>query len=338
MFIAHHLRGRFIMILSVNNKQQHQLKGAYIFCALRLRLQFIMAFALIRFSHVVGAFVFAVTLFQSFILSNGVVAAATTYTTEEAGNRIHEGSSMVLRSHIRTGKFNTAVGDNSSDTVAPIKYAEQRNDQYRYNSHSHRRLGYFDDRCEKIVNSTLENIFTRQDCECEPNIFPPTMTVKCQRTNTTICLIPSTEILCGIPGITITFNIWNVIVGGLPIIAEICFYDLSVFDFTVPNIINPFCVGIFGRTPGSIPLMNLFNAIFGIVSASSSKETTSTTSITANDDTATLGPCIAKLGDDECQSCEICNPLRGGGGMKFDCSNIQPELVSTECTIVPPFA
>jgi hypothetical protein len=212
--------------------------------------------------------------------------------------------------------------------------------------------GAIDQRCEQLVNNTLEGIFAPKDCRCSPVGFPPALVIDCERIEESCVLkrrrtdSPDDKVFCGSPGIRVTVNVWSVVFGGSPVVAELCFYDVSVFNVTVPNIINPFCFGLFAGLPGSVPLANLLGLIFGSTAStakllqdtSSSKSTTlrqkKQKSLSINEKS-----CVPTFGDTDqkCNSCTICPPDQGGG-MIFDCSNIVPNFVSTNCTIFPTFA
>ena len=62
------------------------------------------------------------------------------------------------------------------------------------------------------------------------------------------------KLLCGSPGIRITANVWSIAFGGSPVVADVCFYVVSAYNVTVPDFINPVCIGVFASLPGSVPL------------------------------------------------------------------------------------
>ncbi len=107
-----------------------------------------------------------------------------------------------------------------------------------------------DRRCETLVDNTIENIFAPKDCSCSQGGFPPTLTVDCSRIKES-CIqrrftdAPDDNLLCGSLGIRFVVNVLAIAFGGLPVTAEVCFYDVSVFNITVPDIINPVCLGVF---------------------------------------------------------------------------------------------
>ena len=217
----------------------------------------------------------------------------------------------------------------------------------------HRQLqlfgGVIDRRCERLMDNTIENIFVQNECSCDPVGFPPALVVDCQRAKES-CIIkrrftsdPNDKLLCGNPGLRITLNVWSIIFAGSPVAAEICFYDASVFNVTLPDIFNPVCFGLFTGLPGSVPLANILSLIFGRTASTSklledsSKSSSSglqrSHPMTISDET-----CVPTIGDnkEKCNSCTICPP-ENGGGMIYDCSNIIPGLRTTECTVFPSF-
>ena len=209
--------------------------------------------------------------------------------------------------------------------------------------------GEIDKRCEQLMDNTLQDIFAPKDCTCNQVGFPPKLVVDCERIEES-CIqrrftdSPDDQLLCGSPGIRITVNVWSIAFGGSPVIAEVCFYDVSVFNVTVPDIINPVCFGIFAGLPGSVPLANLLGLVFG--------RTASTAKLLQETPRSSSSPlkkkqkrfiineksCVPTIGinKDKCNSCTICPP-ESGGGLVFDCSNIIPDLTPTECTVIPTF-
>jgi hypothetical protein len=217
----------------------------------------------------------------------------------------------------------------------------------------HRQLqvfgGVIDQRCEQLFDNTLENIFAAKDCTCNQVGFPPKLVVDCERVNES-CIqrrftdAPDDKLLCGSPGIRITVNVWSIAFGGSPVVAEVCFYDVSVFNVTVPDIINPVCIGLFAGLPGSVPLANLLGLVFGRTASTakllqdSQKSSSSLLKKKQSPVSINKKSCVPIIGTnkEKCNSCTICPP-ETGGGLIFDCSNIIPNLMSTECTVLPTF-
>jgi hypothetical protein len=201
--------------------------------------------------------------------------------------------------------------------------------------------GVVDRRCEQVFDNTIENIFARTDCSCDPVGFPPALVVDCQRTKES-CIVkrrftddPNDKLLCGSPGLRVVLNVWSVVVGGSPVTAEICFYDSSVFNITLPDIFNPVCFGLFTGLPGSVPLANILQLIFGTASTAKLLEDSSKSSSLKrrkNPMRISASSCAPTIGSkkEACNSCTICPP-EAGGGMIFDCSNIVPDFRATEC-------
>jgi hypothetical protein len=208
--------------------------------------------------------------------------------------------------------------------------------------------GVVDRRCEKLVNNTVESIFVRSECSCDPVGFPPALVVDCQRTKQT-CIIkrrfssdPNDKLLCGSPGLRIVVNVWSIVFAGSPVTAEICFYDPSVFNVTLPDIFNPVCFGLFTGLPGSVPLANILELIFGITASTAKllQDSSKSSSLKRRNNPMTISDksCVPSIGSnkEQCNSCTICPP-ESGGGMIFDCSNIVPDFRTTECTVFPAF-
>ena len=206
-----------------------------------------------------------------------------------------------------------------------------------------------DRRCETLMNNTIENIFAQKDCSCSQGGFPPTLTVDCSRIEES-CIqrrftdTPDDNLLCGYPGIRFVVNVLAIAFGGLPVVAEVCFYDVSVFNITVPDIINPVCIGVFAGLPGSIPLANLLGLIFGITAPASKalREPSKPSSLSLKKKHQAFrineNSCVPVIGNEKekCNSCTICPPEEGGG-IIFDCTNIVPDLQSTDCVVLPKF-
>ena len=206
-----------------------------------------------------------------------------------------------------------------------------------------------DRRCETLVDNTIEGIFAPKDCRCSQGGFPPTLTVDCSRIEESCIQRRFTDplddtLLCGSPGIRFIVNVWAVAFGGLPVTAEVCFYDVSVFNITVPDIINPVCIGVFAGLPGSIPLANLLGLIFGITAPASKalREPSKPSSLSLKKKHQAFrineNSCVPVIGNEKekCNSCTICPPEEGGG-IIFDCTNIVPDLQSTDCVVLPKF-
>ena len=206
-----------------------------------------------------------------------------------------------------------------------------------------------DRRCETLVDNTIEGIFAPKDCRCSQGGFPPTLTVDCSRIEESCIQRRFTDplddtLLCGSPGIRFIVNVWAIAFGGLPVTAEVCFYDVSVFNITVPDIINPVCIGVFAGLPGSIPLANLLELIFGITAPASKalREPSKPSSLSLKKKHQAFrineNSCVPVIGNEKekCNSCTICPPEEGGG-IIFDCTNIVPDLQSTDCVVLPKF-
>jgi hypothetical protein len=209
--------------------------------------------------------------------------------------------------------------------------------------------GIIDRRCEQLMDNTIENIFVRNECSCEPVGFPPALVVDCLRKQES-CIIrrrftndPNDKLLCGSPGLRFVVNVWSIAFAGSPVTAEICFHDASVFNVTLPDVFNPVCFGLFTGLPGSVPLANILELIFGRT-ASTAKllEDSSKSSSSLKKKSIPMKisdkSCIPNIGSnkEECSSCTICPP-ESGGGVMFDCSNILPGFRTTECTVFPDF-
>lgn len=209
--------------------------------------------------------------------------------------------------------------------------------------------GEIDRRCEQLMDNTLEDIFAPKDCTCSQVGFPPKLVVDCAREQES-CIQrrftdpPDDKLLCGSPGIRITVNVWSIAFGGSPVVAEVCFYDVSVFNVTVPDFINPVCIGVFAGLPGSVPLANLLGLLFGFTASTakllqeSSKSSSSLLKKKQKQFSINEKSCVPIIGTnkDKCNSCTICSP-EDGGGIIFDCTNIIANLLSTECTVLPTF-
>jgi hypothetical protein len=196
-------------------------------------------------------------------------------------------------------------------------------------------FGIIDNQCEGILNATIENIFPRQDCACNAKLIPPSIAIDCKleaSSNRTLCFPPTTKIVCGQPGISVSFNILNLIRGALPVAADLCFYDGALFGLPFPNAFNPFCINLLGSIPGLPSISGLIQAIFGIFLPGSKAGL----SADASSSSDTTGACAAKLGNQECQSCTVCS-ASVGGGVLVDCSNLVPNFVIDECTVLPSF-
>lgn len=202
--------------------------------------------------------------------------------------------------------------------------------------HQNRQLttGLFDARCEELMNSTIEGIFPRQDCSCEPRLFPPALDINCQlaeSSNISRCFPPNTEVVCGRPGITTSLNLLSALTGGFVVRVDLCFYDATLFGFPVPRLFNPYCINILGSIAGSPSIPTIIQAIFGLFSPGLKADAVSSAS-----DSGTIGTCKAKLGKKKCQSCSVCSASMGGG-VRMDCSNLIPDFVVDECTAFPSF-
>jgi hypothetical protein len=203
-----------------------------------------------------------------------------------------------------------------------------RNSQYQSRQLA---TGIFDARCEELLNSTIEGIFRRQDCVCEPKIFPPSLDVVCQlakSANITRCFPPNTGVVCGRPGITTSLNLLSALTGGLVLKVDLCFYDATLFGLPVPKLFNPYCINVLGSISGSPSISSILQAIFGIFSPGLKADA----SLSSN----TIGTCKARLGKKKCQSCSACGASMGGG-VRMDCSNLVPDFVVDECTALPSF-
>jgi hypothetical protein len=201
----------------------------------------------------------------------------------------------------------------------------------------HRQLtiGILDRQCEGILNATIESIFPRQDCGCVPKLLPPSLAIDCKleaTANSSICFPPATKIVCGQPGISISFNLLNLFRGGLPVTADLCFYDGKLFGLPFPKSFNPFCINLLGSIPGLPSISGLLKTIFGIFLPGS----TAGLSADASSSSDTMGTCTASLGEQKCQSCSVCGESMGGG-VRMDCSNLVPDFVINECTVLPSF-
>jgi hypothetical protein len=208
--------------------------------------------------------------------------------------------------------------------------------------------GEVDQRCEQLMDNTLEDIFAPKDCTCNQVGFPPKLVMDCERIEES-CIqrrftdSPDDNLLCGSPGLRITMNVWSIAFGGSPVTAEVCFYDTRIFNVTVPDIINPVCIGIFSGLPGSVPLANLLGLVFGrtVIPSNSLQETSKPSSSFLKKQRGfrtSEKSCVPIIGKnkDKCNSCKVCSQ-ESGGGLMFDCGNVVPDFISTECTILPTF-
>lgn len=102
----------------------------------------------------------------------------------------------------------------------------------------HRELildGVFDSLCASPLEGLLGNNIT---CDCGFEIFPPGADVGCKTTPS--CFLPS-DIICATPEVSIGVNLLSIFALGFPLTINLCFVDITAFDFDVPNFI-PICV------------------------------------------------------------------------------------------------
>jgi hypothetical protein len=112
------------------------------------------------------------------------------------------------------------------------------------------------------------------------------------------------NIVCGVPTTLVT---WNLITLGSPIGISYCFLDISIFGFALPGR-YPLCIGLGNAIDNLLPGGPLTGGIGGGGARNG------------------LDKCAVVLGEEGCRTCEVCE-----GGVKFDCSNVYPDFVQTEC-------
>lgn len=173
--------------------------------------------------------------------------------------------------------------------------------------------------CNNFVDSVT--LVPGTDCFCEPTIRPPTITVGCA-TIDPVCIIPPT-VLCGIPSVAVGIDVFNLLKGGLPVVFEVCFTEVTIAGIPVPELaFIPFCI----KTGGGI-----IGLITGIIGGNAKSLGLNTSNMKVGDSEA----CTARFGNTDCNSCTVCDAATGG--VLFDCSNIAPKLVSTKCAPLPPY-
>lgn len=116
------------------------------------------------------------------------------------------------------------------------------------------------------------------------------------------------SIFCTVPEVRGTADITSLLAGLEDTVNfDVCFTQLVVAGIPLGALGLPLCVS--AAAPLIEPLINgLIEGIEGIV--------------------GDRAPCSATVGGEACNSCSLCQE----GGMVFDCSNIEPEVVSSSCT------
>jgi hypothetical protein len=112
-----------------------------------------------------------------------------------------------------------------------------------------------------------------------------------------IC-VPSAEDpkVCGRPAAFVSVDLVGLVNGASnPISLRVCYQNISILGSSLPN---PLCISVTDIVNG----------------------------LTADEIAAT--PCEATVGEEECLSCTLCG---SGSAATFNCTNIDPNLVSTSC-------
>lgn len=138
-----------------------------------------------------------------------------------------------------------------------------------------------------------------------PQILNPVLSVSAAcRTIDPMCIGGEleTEQFCTLPEVTGSIDI-SAILAGAPdaIKLDLCFTELTIFGYPIGVLGLPLCF---------TSAIELLDGSFAPDSA----------------------PCSATIGGEACSTCSFCEE----GGMVFDCSNIDPEIVSTTCTSAFP--
>jgi hypothetical protein len=173
--------------------------------------------------------------------------------------------------------------------------------------------------CARIVQRVVGTALP-VDCTCKPAVIPPSLTVSCSTANP-VCIIPP-QILCGSPGLGFSISLLNIVTGGLPVGVTVCFTDVTVLGFPIPNIpLIPLCISPGGGILGILLGGGGGTLIPGPLDGG--------TPIPAKEEKCTAG--FGKL------SCKSCTIDTATAGVKLDCSNIDPTWVSTDFVPLPTF-
>jgi hypothetical protein len=135
-------------------------------------------------------------------------------------------------------------------------------------------------------------------CECS-DLSLSSFTISCSVIDdgSPICVPSAADPkVCGRPAAYISVDIIGLATGAEnPISLEICYIDIAILGAALPN---PLCISVTDVVGG----------------------------LSADEIAAT--PCTASVGEEECVSCSLCG---SGNAATFNCTNIDPNLVSTSC-------
>jgi len=142
------------------------------------------------------------------------------------------------------------------------------------------------------------------------SIFPRLSIEAACSTTEPICLGEGDEegLFCALPVVSGSLDITALLAGASDAISfDVCFTETAILGFPLDSLGLPLCV-------------SAAQSIFGDLSGQEED-------LEAD---AAQNSCVATLGGATCNSCFLCR--RNSKGMVFDCSNIDPEIVSSTCT------
>jgi hypothetical protein len=167
----------------------------------------------------------------------------------------------------------------------------------------------------------IANLFCPNDllplvsCVCNNTLFPPTFSATCElQDNDGIVCGPVAGIVCAVPSVKTSFNLFRLFTLALPIGVELCYDDLSIFDFTTP-IFGDLCIDFFD------PLGSLLDFF--------------TLGLLKNSDRAVDAPktvykaCKAKMGGKDCETCQVCDDGQGGTSVTLQCGGLELSSCTT---------
>jgi hypothetical protein len=169
----------------------------------------------------------------------------------------------------------------------------------------------------------IANLFCPNDllplisCVCKNTLLPPVFSSQCTlKDNDGIVCAPVIGIVCAVPSVKTSFDLFRLFRLALPIGVEVCYEDLSIFNITTP-IFGGLCIDFFDPIGSLLDFFTL-----GLLPKSSSGR--------AGDAPKTVyKACQAKMDGKECETCQVCDDGRGGTSVTLKCGGLELSSCTT---------
>jgi hypothetical protein len=153
------------------------------------------------------------------------------------------------------------------------------------------------------------------DCICQTTIFPPIFSSTCtlEEDEGVLCA-PIIDGLCGVPTLITSFDIFRLFSLQLPVGAELCYKDWTIFGLPGSLLGLDLCIDFFDP-------LGSFMALFGFGGGTAGRA--------KNLPKTSYGACSAKIGNTACESCEVCNNGSGGTSLTLRCGDVELSSCTT---------